>query len=135
MKGSGTSEGGYDNSRERAVLRLSEATHSQLRSFSVPGCNEEARLRGIESIARAVADFASIVEQQPVQFALLWKANDAPSSVGVGISPQLMDTALHIERDNGREPKVRGIVFPGLRKQVGQNITFYFILVSLFVYV
>ena len=92
--------------------------HNQLRPFSVPD-RKEARLRGIESIARAVADFASIVEQQPVQFTLLWKASGAPSSVGVGISPRLMDTALYIERNDGRELKVCVVVFPRLRKQVG----------------
>lgn len=87
----------------------------------MPDCNEEARLRGIESIVRAVANFASIVEQQPVAFTLLWGESGAPSRVNVGYSPQLMETALHVERAGRREPRVCGIVFPGLRKQVGPD--------------
>lgn len=87
----------------------------------MPDCNEEARLGGIESIVRAVADFASIVEQQPVEFTLLWGASGAPSRINVDYSSQLMETALHVEGAGRRQPKVSGIVFPGLRKQVGPD--------------
>lgn len=74
----------------------------------------------MESVVRAVAEFASVVERQPVGFQLVWKAPGAKSLLGGAFAPEFMDSALRMGRDR-HETKVRGVVFPGLSKVARSN--------------
>ena len=117
---SDTGEGQYIDARERTVLRLSQVAHEQLRTFATSESSDEARLQGMESVVRAIAEFASVVERQPVGFQLVWKAPGAKSLLGGAFAPEFMDSALRMGRDR-HETKVRGVVFPGLSKVARSN--------------
>lgn len=118
-------EEAYHESRELAILRLAQVAHEQLRGFTKPGVSDGNRRQGLESVIRAAAEFAEVIEKQPVQFELVWKAKVGKAKAGKkqstnGFVEDVMEVAVRVHRE-GHEPKVRGVVCPGLRKSTDQE--------------
>jgi len=112
----------YHEARSRTVLRLADVAFEQLRPFAVHGASSELRKRSMESVVQSVAQFAEIVERQPAKFDLVWqpKGFERPKKdqKKVPLHKEEMEPVITIARDRKRDPKVRGVVFPGLEKTV-----------------
>jgi len=104
----------YEDSRERTVLKLAEIVHEQLRPFIAGSASDEVRLRNLEDVARSVAEFATQVERQPLDWTLIW--NTGTADLGK-FDADLMEVAVEIPRSSGETPKIRGVVFPGLKRE------------------
>lgn len=112
----------YCEARERTVLRLADVAYERLRPFAGHNASSEVRKRSMESVVRSVAQFAEIIEGQPAKFDLVWrpKGFEKPNKdqKKVPLHREEMEPVVTVARDRKCDPKVRGVVFPGLEKTV-----------------
>lgn len=92
--------------------------HDLLSPFVSTKTSSDLCLQSLESVVRSVAQFAEIIERQPATFELVWTAKGFTERKKVPFREEEMEVAVTIAGDRKRDPKVRGVVFPGLEKTV-----------------
>lgn len=112
----GTNPDPYHEARERTVLRLAKIAWEDLRYFTTTN-DEEARRLSLEAVVRSLADFAKEVEKHNTsKWMLLWAGETGKHGPFDSATMETTDRMARENHDNS-QARIRGVVFPGLRKE------------------